>query len=204
MLPLRPDSHGVLGLTITNLGLFLASGLLLTVILGGVYGSLWERTAELRTTADTLNTYVETLSAAYNDSRLVIPIIRGLSLLHMTSSTESLRVSTQGSFGATLTITERWTCRPWPRNNSSWQSGVDLHQWLNTTYGHAGTVEDPVNQTVLNALKETHLAAVAWLARTPMEFNSALPLVAENVIIYMPQDHVAFILLYQTESARTS
>jgi hypothetical protein len=204
MLPLRPDNHGVLGLTIANLGLFLASGLLLAVILGGVYGSLWERTAELRTTADTLNTYVETLSAAYNDSRLVIPIVRGLSLLHMTSSTESLRVSAQGSFGTTLTITERWTCRPWPRNNSSWQSGVGLHQWLNMTYGHAGTVEDPVNQTTLNALEETHLAALARLARTPVEFNCALPLFAENVIIYTPQDQVAFVLLYQTESVHTS
>ncbi len=201
MLRLRLDSHGVLGLTVTNLGLFLASGLLLVVILSGIYGGLWERTAELRTTADTLNTYVETLNAAYNDTRFVIPIPRGPLLLYLTSSTESLRVSAQGAFGSTLVFTERWISRPWPRINSSWRSGDNLHQWLNMTSGHAGTAEDPVNQTVLNALIANHLTDAALLACTPVEFNCAFPLIAEKVIIYASQDHVAFILLYQIESA---
>ena len=204
MLRLRPNDHGVLGLSITNLGLFLASGLLLAIILGGIYGGLWERTAELRTTAETLDTYLETLSAAYNDTRLVIPIPRSLPLLHITSSTESLRISAQGAFGTTLTYTEKWSIRPWPRTNNSWRSGDDLYHWLNTTYGHTGTAEDPVNQTVLDALNQDYQAAGAQLAYTPVEFNSAHPLIAEKVTIYTPQDHVAFVLLYQTESGTTS
>ena len=196
MLRLSPDTHGVLGLSLSNLGLFLASGLLLILILGGAYGSVWERTAELKATAHTLNSYLETLDAAYTDTRLLIQM-PSVTSLQITCSTEYIMVSTKGAFGLPLAYTEVWRIRPWPRDNTSWRSGEDLHRWLNYTHGHTGSAEDPVNLTVLTALQQAQHADAARLAYTPLQINDAQPLFAEKVVVYTPENRAEFFLLYQ-------
>ena len=194
---LQHDTHGVLGLALSNIGLFIASGFLLAIILNGAYGSLWERNAELSSMANTLDSHLETLNAAYTDMRFLIRIPSNLPDLRISCSTAFIRLSTQGSFGTTLTCTHLWRLHPWPRNNITWNSGDDLRLWLKTISGHFGTERDPVNTTILESLKENQTKDIIQLAFTPVEFLPGRPFVVEKITVYSSKANVTFFLVYQ-------
>jgi len=205
MLRLRTDRHAVLGLSLANLALFLASGLLLGIILEGVYGSIWERTAQLQTTADTLNASIETLSAAYEDTSLMIRLPTGPPSMRLSCSSQYIHVWSQFGSTTALSVTEPWVVSPWPRPAGSWQSGHDLHGWLNDTYGHLGTVQDPINLTTLVSLKKDRQSAAMSLAYSPVEFTGTSPLIAEKTFVYTEQgEPYVVLLLYQNETKNIS
>jgi hypothetical protein len=201
MLRFGADCHGVVGLSLANLGLFLASGLLLAFIVGGVYGGFWERSAELRTTASSLNTCVETLSAAYDETKSTIEIPRVPTLTLVSCSSQFLHLTTTASFGAFVSVTDQWRISVWPRPNGSWQSGGDLHKWLNMTFGHDGSVQDPVTSSVLENLTKDQQDCAKTLALEPFVFDAARPLIVEKVFVYADNgERGAFMVLYQTDS----
>lgn len=198
MLKLPTNSHAVLGLSLANLALFLASGLLLCIILEGAYGSLWEHTAQLQATADTLNTSVETLSAAYQDTRLTLPPLSQSPTIRLSCSTQYIHVWSQSDSTTSLSLTTSWTIPPWPRPNDTWQSGDELHQWLNATYGHLGTPQDPINETILQTLRAQQEAAALALAYDPLEYTTTSTIFIEKTYLSVEQETpYTVLLLYQ-------
>ena len=200
MSPLPHDTNAVFGLTLSNIGLFIASGLLLTLILQGTYGSLSERTAEISTTAHILNSTVETLLVTEDDIPLQIQLPTLIPGLQISCSTQLIHLTAPGSFGTTLADTQAWTLRPWPRNSTTWQSSTDLHRWLRQTTAHTGTMNDPVNDTILCSLQETFTSEALQLATNPMQYSVTRPLTAEKVTIYATSSTRTFFLLYQTST----
>lgn len=192
------NSLGVMGLSLANLGLFLASGMLLAFIIGGVYGGFWERSAELEATAVSFNTIVETVNAAYSDARITVRFPQHPILQHVTCSTQYLSLAASGGFRGLVSVTQRWVVSAWPRENASWRSGEDLHRWLNETSGHSGTFDDPVNGSVLSSLREDWNASVDALALEPIALNPAVPVVVEKVFVYGGGgERVSFVVVYQ-------
>jgi hypothetical protein len=197
----RSNCSGTLGLTLSNLGLFLASGMLLVFLLGGVYGGFWEREAEVRSTARSLNTCVETLSAAYSETTGAVTIPRNPMLVGFSCSCQYLRMESKASFGMVVSVTDRWLIPVWPRGNGSWQSGADLHQWLHLTSGHNGSMQDPVNQSVLENLTTDQQACAFALARDPLTLDAGRPVMVEKaVVVAIDGERGVFMLVYQNDS----
>ncbi|MBN1860768.1 MAG: hypothetical protein JW840_04820 [Candidatus Thermoplasmatota archaeon] len=199
MLPCGKNSTGVVGLTLSQLGVFLATGILLSVVLIFVFSNDWQRTAELRSLSSDFSHLLEDCNNMFFEQSVLFqfPGKSYVYLVHL--STEYLVLSSEGSWGTDLLVTERFVVQPWPRlNNQTWTTGEELHTYLNDTYGYRGTKDDRIPAENVTQFLRDLTATIPFFAFHPFEIQIRNPVVLEKVIVYDAQDTThEFLLLYQ-------
>ena len=193
------DSSGFMGLTLTNLGLFIASALLLLAVFSLVASSDWQRTEELHAIARDISARIQDMDATFFEHSLLYQCPQKKYDYTITISAEYISVSTKNSLGVPITVKERFIVRPWLRNlTMNWTTGNQLHKFLNTTYGHLGTPHDPLPANVLTTLKKDQEEIGVFLALHPVSFRPDTPFSFEKVILVDDNDeHYTCVLLYQ-------
>jgi hypothetical protein len=188
-----------MGLLFSDLGLFIASGVLLLAVCSLVAYSDWQRTEELRVIARDISSRIQDLDATFFEHSVLYQCPEKKYDYTITASAEYLTVSARGSLGATISVKERFVVRPWPRNETvNWTTGSQLHNYLNKTYCHGGTQQDPLTSSNLTELEQDRQATVVFLALHPLEIRSDMPLTIEKVAIFDDSgENHSFILLYQ-------
>jgi hypothetical protein len=193
------DNNGVLDLTLSQIGLFIATAILLTVVFSLVFSNDWQRTAELHSLAtsfsnllgDTDNRFFE------NTIRFQFPQKDYPYLIKI--STEYVSISAQGRWGTDLFITERFLIQPWPRFfPQNWTTGDDLHLYLNETCGHRGTKNDAIPTINFTQLCIEHNNTKSFLALHPLEILNGEPVYLEKVTIFYDDGKSHdFLFIYQ-------
>jgi hypothetical protein len=194
------NPHGFMGLTLTNLGLFIASGVLLLAICSLVAHSDWQRTEELHAIAHDISSRIQDLDATFFEHSVLYQFPPKNYDYAIAASTEYITVSTKDTWGTTISVKERFVIHPWPRNDTiNWTAGSQLHNYLNTTYGHWGTQQDPLPSSNLTEFEQNRKTTIMFLALHPLEIRSDTQLTIEKVTIFDDNgENHAFVLLYQT------
>jgi len=189
----------MMGLTLTQIGVFLATGILLTIVVSLVFSNDWQRTAELQSQASSFANLLGDVENSFFERTFRFLFARKEYPYVAQISTDYLVLSAPGSWQHNLTVTYRLLLSPWiwfPSQN--WTTGADLHAYLNQTCGHWGTEQDAIPIENFTSLFEEYNSSAAFFALHPLEILMNDPVYVEKVtIFYQHHKQQDFLFIYQ-------
>ncbi|DAC72415.1 MAG TPA: hypothetical protein DSN98_05390 [Thermoplasmata archaeon] len=199
MLRCLKDTDGVVGLTLSQIGLFLATGILLTVVFSLVFSSDWQRTAELQSIASSFSNLLGNIDNRFFEQTTQFQFPKKDYTYTVKISMEYIVIASKGSWDADLSVSERLLIRPWPRfSQPNWTTGEDLHSYLNKTCGHRGTKNDSLPAVNFTQLCNEQNSTISYFAAHPLEIIMREPVFLEKVSIYSEEAKKQdFLLIYQ-------
>jgi hypothetical protein len=188
-----------MGLTLTQIGLLLASGILLTVVFSFVFSNDWQRTAELQAQASSFSNLLGDIDNSFFEQTTRFQFSHTDYTYSVKISTEYIVITSKGFWDGDLIVTKRLLLRPWPRiPQQNWTTGEDLHNYLNRTCGHRGTENDSMPAENFTQLCQEQNNTISYLALHPLEILIKEPVFIEKVTIFYDQTkRHDFLLLYQ-------
>ncbi len=195
------DDNGIMGLTLSQIGLIIATGILIAAVFSIIFLNDWQRNAELKNIATSFSTIIEGMDSRFFENTTEFHFPDKNYYYNISISTEYIIVSAEGNQNNKLSIKERFLVRPWPRpSDQTWKRGEELHNYCLNTYGHSGTISDPITQDDLDELNIDKETASIDLASNPFYIQIYKPAYIEKVIIYYDTtEKQDFLLIYQLE-----
>lgn len=195
------DNHGIMGLTLSQIGLILATGILVAAVFSIIFLNDWQRNAELKNIATSFSTIVEGMDTRFFENTTEFHFTEKSYYYNVSISTEYIIITSEGNQNNRLSIKERLLNKPWPRpSGQTWKTGEELHNYCLNTYGHSGTISDPITQDDRGQLEEYNVASCMDLALNPLHIRANKTVFFEKVIIYDDtSEKQDFVLIYQIE-----
>jgi hypothetical protein len=192
------NNQAIMDLTLSQIGLMLATAILLTTVISFISYNDWQRNMELKTVASQLSTLVEAMDAKSLENTTTYYLPDYGYDYTVTVSTEYVTVSAKGFWNNELSVKERFIVKPWPQdedNNPGWigtTGTTGLHEYLNTNYEAQGTLSDPVFDivTVKDELIAKRAEVTPLFAQTHLELTPGKPVFIDKAVIYygLPAD----------------
>ena len=195
------DNHGIMGLTLSQIGLIIATGILVAAVFSIIFLNDWQRNAELKNIATSFSTIVEGMDTRFFENTTEFHFTEKPYYYNVSISTEYITVTSKGNQNNKLSIKERFLIKPWPRpSDQTWKTGEELHSYCRDTYGHSGTISDRITHDDLNELNNYKNTTSIDLASNPFYICTNKPVYIEKVIIYYGiTEKQDFLLIYQLE-----
>ena len=212
MLKFLNDRDGIMGITLSQMGLIIATGVLIAAVFSIIFMNDWNKKADLKNIGTGLSTIVEGMDTRFfeNTTMYWFPS-KDYSYL-VSTSTEYIVISSKSNWNEEISFKEQFLIKPWPRiANPKWISGKDLHNYLKVKYEHTGNESDPIRSAdianVKNDLETDKETAEKSFALNPLKLNLEKPVYIEKVFIYYDKDDDGwdkiidekqdFVILYQ-------
>jgi hypothetical protein len=183
----------------SQIGLFLATGILLSAVLSSVFFNNWQRTSELKSFTSNFSSLAEDIGILFFENKTRFQFPERTYPYRIQLSSEYIAAVAKGFWGADLHVTERLHRKVWIRSPlQNWTSGDDLHEYLNRTYGHHGLKGDSLSSENFTALLQEQNISVVFYASQPLEIFIREPIFLEKVtIFYGDEQKQDFLLVYQ-------
>lgn len=195
------NKQAIMGLTLSQIGLIIASAILLSAVFSLVFANDWQRKAELENIATSFSTIVEAMDSRFFENTTSFSFPEKNYYYTISISTEYITISAKGNKDNTLSIKERFLVKPWPQDKSLiWVGGNDLHACLNTTFGNTGYLSDPIQDVdnVKNYLTTEFESAKNSLVLDPLNIVTTKTVYLDKTCIYYKGDEKqSFIFIYQ-------
>ncbi len=209
------NQDGFIGLTLSQLALLVATGILISSVVGFVFLNDWGREAELKNISTSFMSIVEGMDTRFfeNTTSFVFPDEDFEYSVFLSS--EYLTVESDGSWNSRLSLKTRFLSSVWPRDGSGgWTSGEELHDFLNlcASYASSGREDDPISKSCISDTKDYLNATFEddekKYALNSMRLDVFYPVYIEKVYIYYDSSgdgvwssdedtREGFILVYQ-------
>ncbi len=195
------DDHGIMGLTLSQIGLIIATGILVAAVFSIIFLNDWQRNAELKNISTSFSTIVEGMDTRFFENTTEFYFAEKPYYYNVSISAEFITITSKGNQNNKLSIKERFLIQPWPRSSGqTWKTGEELHNYCLNNYSHSGTISDPIAQTDLNQLNNYKNTTNIDLASNPLYLKTNKSVSIEKVIIYYGIDEKQdFLLIYQLE-----
>ena len=124
MLKFIHNDRGVIGLTLSQIGLIIATGIILAAVFSFLYYNNWQRQSELKNMATSLTTLVEVMDTRFFDNTTMYFFPDKDYHYNVSISTEYIIINADGTWDNKLSVKERFLIRAWPRiNDPDWDTG---------------------------------------------------------------------------------
>ena len=145
MLRFTKDDNGIMGLTLSQIGLMIATGILISAVFSLVFQNEWQKEAELQNIATSFSTMIEGMDTRFFENTTDFYFPDKGYYYNVSISTEYITVSTKGNLGNDISVKERFLVKPWLESNGSiWVNGTTLHDYLKDNFGNSGNMSDPI------------------------------------------------------------
>ena len=185
------DDKAIIGLTLTQIGLMIATGILIATVFSFIFTSDWQRNAELKNIASSFSTMLEGMDTKFYDNVTDFNFPDTDYYYNVSMSTEYVVISAHGNWNNELSVKKRLLIRPWPQNSTlstEWVGGNELHQFLREKFGASGNISDPIQiqdvEAVKSILNENKTKIAETLALSPLFFSIDKPVHIDKTIIY--------------------
>ncbi len=191
------NENGIMGLTLSQIGLMVASGILIVAVFSVLYLNDWQRTAELKGTATQISTLIEGLNSQFFENAISYRFSDKNYQYNISISTEYIIISAKGNRKNVLSVKKQLSVKIWPQSFDSMWIGADgLHDYLKhilRNESHAfvntsGNFSDPVSpdniEWVQDNLSNIQKNIQASLAVHPMYMPTNRTVIIEKAIIY--------------------
>lgn len=193
------DTTSAMSLMLSELGLFLGTAILFTIIFSFVFFNDWQRTVDLQSISSDFSNQIDDIPLLFFERAIGYQFPQRQYPYQVMISPEYLVLIGEGSWGVRLLVTERLITNPWCHHvNQTWTTGEELHAYFNDTTGHLGTRDDPVPMENFTDFLSENLALQSSFGLHPVEIDTIKPVILERVIIYYNIDKKQdFLLIYQ-------
>jgi hypothetical protein len=190
------NTTSAMSLMLSELGLFLATTILLTIVFSFVFSNDWQRRVDLQSVSSDFSNQLDDLAVLFFEHTIEYQFPQKQYPYQVMVSTEYLILLGSGSSEMNLLVTKRLITQPWVHHmNQTWTTGEDLHEYFNDTAGHPGTQDEPVSLENFTDFFKENLALQSSFAIHPFEIDTLKPVMLERVIIYYDTDKKQDILL---------
>jgi hypothetical protein len=199
MLQCTNNTSGVMGLTLSQLGLFLATGILLAAVVSFVFFNSSQRANELRSFATDFSMLLNDMETQFIENTTRFQFPKKAYSYTVQLSSRYIVVTAKDSWGRNFHVAERFLIEPWIRSSSeNWTSGDDLHAYLYSIYGHHGTQNDSISLENFSVVLQQRNVSEEFFASHPFDILIREPVFVEKVIIYC-EDKQSYdvLLIYQ-------
>jgi len=188
MLRFIKDDKGIMGLTLSQIGLIIATGILIAAVFSLIFLNDWQRNAELKNIATSFSFMVEGMDTRFFENTTTFRFPDKEYYYNVSVSTEYIVVSAKGFLDNDLSAKERFLVRPWPQSNDSpWIGATGLHNFLKNNFGNSGNISDPIkNVDAVKVYLSIELEGVSTsLASNPLYIFT-------NKIVYINKAYVYY------------
>ncbi len=145
MLRFIKNDKGIMGLTLSQIGLIVAAGILITAVFSLVFLNNWQKEAELKNIASSFSTMVNGMDSKFFENTTGFHFPEKNYEYFVNISTEYIIVTSKSSTSDRISIKERFLVRTWPKSKDmSWRNGIELHEYLNANFNNSGNISDPI------------------------------------------------------------
>lgn len=183
------DEKGIMGLTLSQIGLIIVTGVILAAVFSLIFLNDWQRNAELKNIANSFSTLIEGSEIKFFEETTFFNFPDKEYNYNVSISSEYIAISTKGKIGNDISIKERFLVKPWPqKKDSPWFGRVGLHNYLKENFGNSGNVSDPIKKIniddVRNYFKNEIETVNKSFALSPLYILTDKVTDIENVFVY--------------------
>ena len=190
------NTHGIMDLSLSQIALFLATGILLATVLSFVFFNDWQRTNELHSFSSSFSTLLEDMDTLFYENTIRFDFPEKTYPYTIQLSSEYIIASAKGYLGNDLHVADRFFVRPWIRaSHENWTTGENLHDYLNTSFGHYGSQNDPISLENFTVLHQEQNTSATYYALHPLEILLHEPVFVEKITIFYDQGQKYDVLL---------
>jgi len=194
------DKNGIMGLTLSQIGLIIASVILLAAIFTIIFQNDWQKQAELKNIANSISTKIHGMDSMFyeNTTNLYLP---NKEYNYKTEiSTEYITIKIIDDPKDPIYYRHNIILKPFTRkDNSEWESKEELHTYLKNNYGNSGKIDDPIQNIdgVKNYLSDEYETNSYELAINPLVFYKEEKINFDKTfIIYETGEKDELIIIY--------
>lgn len=148
------NKKGIMGLTLSQIGLIIATGILIVAVFSLIFLNDWQRNAELKNIANSFSTLIEGTETRLFEETAIFNFPKKDYNYNVSISSEYVVVSAKGKFGNELSFKERFLIKSWPqKKDSPWFGRIGLHNYLKENFGNSGNVSDPIKKVDIDDVK---------------------------------------------------
>lgn len=213
MLKFIEDKKAIMSLTFTQIGLIIATGILLSAAVSVVFLNDWQKKADMENIASSFSTIVQGMDTRFFENITAFYFPEKSYDYNVSISTEYVTVNTSGNWFNTLSIKYRFLKKPLlNRDYKEWITGDNFHNFLNDTYGCFGNETNPIinidADSVKNEIKNIVGDANFSFSAYPFYLEVKKPVYIEQVFVFydLNGDNIwnkekdekqSFVLIYQ-------
>ncbi len=201
MLKFIENDSGILGLTLSQIGLVVASMVLIAAVFSFVFQNDWKKEAELENIASEFSTTVECMDSKFFENVELFVFPDKKYCYNVSISTEYISVASELNNGDEFLVRERFLVQIWPqKKDSTWIGTDELHKYLKDTFGNSGNFTDPVlNASVVKSYLATKFTNdAADLASNPLYVTTDKAVLVDKAIVYYNDgEKQGFTFVYQ-------
>ena len=176
----RFNEDGFLGLTLSHLGLMIASILLVTAISSIMNDDIWEQN-KMEQISEYIVDKLSIIDDSWVEQQLKVSSSSIDSRYHIYLSQQSILIISKED--DQIMYREHLFIQPWIRNSSQeWKNASDFHQYLQKNFGNTGHRDDPIVH--IDQIKgffsdEWNTSCIRY-ASLPYEIDIASDIIIEN------------------------
>lgn len=189
------NCDGFIGLTLSQLGLFVAVAILLAASFNFIYMNDWGREEEIETIAGSFSNHLDSMDTYFFENKTSFFFPDKNYDYNVFVSTEYIIIEAESGWFSNnkIRVTKRLFSNVLIRNDAGWKTGDELHEYLFNNHGFHGTYEDPIRDIFLfsptTKLVKDYINIISYynkkeLAENPILIDTNKPVLIEKVYIY--------------------
>jgi hypothetical protein len=205
---LKQDDKAIMGLTLTQLAVMIATAIILAGLSSILFDSTWQQNQKMKQIAEHISSSLVSIDNAWFETHKDIYLSRDFQGYTITISSSTIEVSSVKS--SSNMIRKSLLVHPLMRTCSDkWVTANQLHTYLYQYYGHHGTKEDPIPETsgVYPYLNNLTNNTFFNYSLQPYVIDKKTEITLDKVLIYIDENKnemwekteniLDYVLLYQ-------
>lgn len=193
MLKFISNKKGIMGLTLSQIGLFIATGILITAVFSFIYLSDFNRKEEIDNIGNSFTNYVSAMDSKFFENKTNFLFKDYDFDYSVFISTQYISVETDGNWNNVLSSKNAFLKKPLIRDlDPAWKSSQGMHSYLKNNFGYYGNKSKPIEQDKIDDVKsyfELEMLNTEYnYAKKPFEIDLKKPVLVEKVYIYYDTD----------------
>ena len=195
------NQNAIMGLTLSSLGLIIASAILLAAVFSFIFLNDWQTKGEIDIISSSFTSKIEVVDTLFYENTTTFYFPDKKFEYNVLLSSEYITINAGGTQNDNIFIRERFVIRPWIRTNvDTWKTSEELHEYLKTNFENSGNLSDPIQKKdpVNTYLDDEWVDVNTFLSTKSYQVQPKKPVFIEKTILnYQNGEKLELILLYQ-------
>ncbi|MFO8077907.1 MAG: hypothetical protein R6U21_04635 [Thermoplasmatota archaeon] len=205
---LKQDNKAIMGLTLSQIGIMIASAVILAALFSILFDSTWQEKQKMQQITQQISSSLVSIDNTWYETQKNIAVSKEYFGYNITISSSSIEVSTSG-------LDEHFIRKPlivlpvMRTCSDEWITAEQLHSYLYQQYGHQGTKEDPIpeNSGVYRYIENETNNSYFTYSLQPYVIDTSLQITLEKILIYIDENQdgiwqkteniLDYVVLYQ-------